>query len=127
MANPKKITLVIVALVAATLLASCGDAIGDRYVGFAQCLTEKGVTMYGAYWCPHCANQKKMFGKAGFEKINYVECDARGYNAKPELCTPEKVKGYPTWEFPNDEIIGSVLPLSVLAEKSGCALPADEA
>ena len=28
----------------------------------AQCLTAKGVKMYGAYWCSHCQNQKKAFG-----------------------------------------------------------------
>ena len=29
--------------------------------GFAQCLTAKGAQMYGAWWCPHCADQKELF------------------------------------------------------------------
>ena len=29
---------------------------------FAQCLTSKGMKMYGAWWCPHCAEQKESFG-----------------------------------------------------------------
>ena len=29
---------------------------------FAQCLSEKAVTMYGADWCPHCQNEKNAFG-----------------------------------------------------------------
>ena len=30
----------------------------------AECLSEHGVIMYGAFWCPHCAAQKKVFGDA---------------------------------------------------------------
>jgi len=33
------------------------------YDEFAQCLTDKGVKMYGAYWCPHCQAQKALFEK----------------------------------------------------------------
>ena len=32
--------------------------------GFAQCLKDKGAIFYGAFWCPHCQNQKKMFGRS---------------------------------------------------------------
>lgn len=39
----------------------------------AQCLTEKGMKMYGASWCPHCKAQKELFG-AAFAKVDYVEC-----------------------------------------------------
>ncbi len=31
---------------------------------FAKCLSEKGVTMYGAAWCSHCQNTKKTFGQS---------------------------------------------------------------
>jgi hypothetical protein len=34
-----------------------------RYDGFAKCLASKQAKMYGLYWCPHCAEQKEMFGK----------------------------------------------------------------
>ncbi|HEY9888334.1 MAG TPA: hypothetical protein V6D02_08030, partial [Candidatus Obscuribacterales bacterium] len=30
----------------------------------AQHLTAQGATMYGAFWCPHCADQKELFGEA---------------------------------------------------------------
>lgn len=107
------------------LLAACSDSIGDRYVGFAQCLTDKGVKLYGAYWCPHCADQKKLFGKKGFEKIAYIECDPRAKDANPELCKQKKIKGYPTWELPDGTLIPGLTQLSELAEKTQCALPAD--
>jgi hypothetical protein len=31
---------------------------------FAQCLEGKQVKMYAAYWCPHCFDQKEMFGSS---------------------------------------------------------------
>ncbi len=35
-----------------------------RYDGFAKCMASKQVKMYGAYWCPHCVEQKEIFGKS---------------------------------------------------------------
>src|ERR1041385_8352379 len=44
---------------------------------FAQCVSAKGARMYGAWWCPHCADQKELFGFA-FQYVNYVECSPPG-------------------------------------------------
>ena len=41
----------------------------------ASCLTTNGATFYGTEWCPHCKDQKKLFGEA-LAKVNYVDCDA---------------------------------------------------
>jgi thiol-disulfide isomerase/thioredoxin len=35
-----------------------------KYDALASCLKEKGAVFYGAFWCPHCQNQKAMFGKS---------------------------------------------------------------
>lgn len=115
----------IIALVlgAAILLSACGDALGDKYVGFAKCLKDKGVVMYGAYWCPHCANQKKRFGGAGYAALNYVECDPRGVKGNPQLCLEKGIKGYPTWDFPDGTREEGEMELAELAEKSQCELP----
>lgn len=106
-------------------LTACGDELGDRYISFAQCLNEKGAVMYGAYWCPHCATQKKLFGKQAFEKINYVECDPRGENGNPKLCLEKKIDGYPTWDFVDGSRAEGVIELSELAAKTGCSLPVE--
>ncbi len=58
---------------------------------FAQCLATKKVTMYGAYWCSHCQNQKALFGDA-FKYVPYVEC-----TENEKLCTSKGVQGFPTW------------------------------
>lgn len=76
------------------------DASAAKYDSFAKCLTEKGVKMYGAYWCGHCANQKKAFGES-FKYVNYIECaDENNRNIQLEVCVKAGIEGYPTWEFP---------------------------
>jgi hypothetical protein len=90
--------------------------------GFAQCLTEKGTKMYGAWWCPHCADQKEMFGFA-FQYVNYTECSPEGQRTMNETCTKAGIKGYPTWQFADGSRVQGPQPLSVLSEKTGCKLP----
>jgi len=62
---------------------------------FAKCLTSKGLTMYGAVWCPHCKDQKALFGDS-FKYVNYVECPDN-----TELCLAKGIQGYPTWIVEN--------------------------
>jgi glutaredoxin len=83
----------------------------------ANHLDETGATMYGAYWCPHCADQKEMFGSA-IDQVPYVECAADGENAQPQLCQEKGIQGYPTWEI-NGEFYPGTQPLDKLAELSG--------
>lgn len=72
----------------------------------AKFMTEKGMVMYGAYWCPHCQEQKKEFGDA-LQYIDYVECDAQGPNANPDECTAQGIKGYPTWIYQGQQYSGA--------------------
>lgn len=83
-------------------------------IQLAKCLTSKKVTMYGAYWCPHCQKQKKEFGDA-FKYVTYVECTK---NVK--LCTAKKIDGYPTWIFANGQRIKGEASFEDLAAKSSC-------
>ena len=55
------IAVLIVVVIGVVVLLPKGST---KYDGVAQCLTEKGVKFYGAFWCPHCQNQKKMFGRS---------------------------------------------------------------
>jgi len=80
----------------------------------AQCLTDRGVKIYGADWCAACRKQKELFGSA-FKKINYVQCDKT-----PRFCTSEKIERFPTWVFGDGSRIEGVLPLEKLAEMSNC-------
>lgn len=83
----------------------------------AKYMTEKGMAMYGAYWCPHCQDQKKLFGDS-FKYVDYVECDAQGPNANPDECTAKGVEGYPTWIYQGQKYSG-YQSLSALAKIVG--------
>jgi hypothetical protein len=85
--------------------------------GFAQCLASKDVTMYGAEWCPHCKNQKKLFG-AAFQYVPYVECPEN-----TNLCIAKGINGYPTWIFPDGQKLEGEQSLEKLSELSSCPLP----
>jgi glutaredoxin len=73
------------------IVAGCSGSNTGAPDSFAQCLTQKEVIMYGTDWCPHCKDQKALFGDS-FKHINYVDCDARR-----EECIDAGVKGFPTW------------------------------
>ncbi len=91
----------------------------SSYDGFAQCATENGAKMYGAYWCSHCQDQKKMFG-ASMKYIDYIEC-----TQEQEECDRANVKGYPTWRFADGSIHEGEISFEKLAEKTGCKLEKD--
>jgi len=92
----------------------------SQYDNFAKCLTQNGATLYGAYWCPHCVNQKNLFGSS-LKYINYVECDSQGENAKPELCKQNNIAGYPTWIINGTHYEGEQ-SLQQLSSLIGCPL-----
>ena len=84
-------------------------------IKLAEHLTQKGAVMYNAYWCPHCHDQKEMFGKVAAEKLNLVECAKDGFNNKRELCEAKGITGFPSWEI-NGSIDSGVKSLKELAE-----------
>lgn len=84
---------------------------------FAKCLTEKGAIMYGAYWCPHCQSQKKLFGEA-FKYVKYVEC-----TQEVKLCEEKRIKSYPTWDFADGSKVEGEMSFQKLTEKTACEAP----
>ena len=88
---------------------------------FAKCLAAKQVTLYGLYWCGHCADQKKMFGPS-FQYVPYVECGIEGSRSEQQVCIEAGVKNFPTWKLPDGSLNEGVKSLKYLSEKSGCNL-----
>jgi hypothetical protein len=91
-----------------------------KYDSFAQCLSDKGVKMYGAFWCPHCKDQKEMFGSS-WKYVDYVECSTPDGSAQLQVCTDAGIKGYPTWDIGGTKKDG-VLTLGELSQETGCPL-----
>ncbi|MDP2789453.1 MAG: hypothetical protein Q8O46_05470 [bacterium] len=95
-----------------------------KYDVFAQCLKDKGAVFYGAFWCPHCQAQKKLFGSS-VKLLPYVECSTLDGKAQLPACTEKGVNSYPTWEFADGSRLTGEIPLAQLAEKTSCELPGD--
>lgn len=95
-----------------------------KYDGFARCLSDRGLKMYGTYWCPHCSEQKAKFG-ASFEFAPYIECGVKGdTRAEQQVCKDAGIKHFPTWQFPpTGERVERVFELEELSSRTGCALP----
>jgi len=89
---------------------------------FSKCLTAKGATLFGAYWCPHCQSQKKAFGES-VQYINYIECADEVTKTQTTVCQSAGIKGYPTWKFADDSEIVGQASFEDLSAKTGCLMP----
>ena len=121
----RKRALYALLIVAAFALAYyLGNRSQHKYDGFARCLGDRGVKMYGAWWCPHCVEQKEKFG-ASFEYAPYVECGVKGdLKGKNPVCDQDGIKHFPTWQFPpTGERVERIFSLEELSDRTGCSLP----
>ena len=84
----------------------------------AEHLTSSGAVMYSACWCPHCHEQKELFGKQAAAQLKVVECAPDGANNQADLCRSKGLQGFPSWEI-NGSIDSGVKGLDTLAELSG--------
>lgn len=89
---------------------------------FATCLKDREVTFYGAFWCPHCQDQKALFGKAD-ELLPYVECSTPDGKDQTKICKDKEITTYPTWVFADGTIETGEHTLAELSGKTGCGLP----
>ena len=93
-------------------------------IALAEHLTASGAVMYSAYWCPHCHEQKEMFGKEAAKNLKVVECAPTGQNNEAKLCQSKGIEGFPSWEI-NGELDSGVKQLPDLARLSGYQGPKD--
>lgn len=112
--------LVVIGLVGFVIFKQTAT-IDPKMDAFAQCLSDHGVKMYGAWWCPHCKEQKALFGNA-FSKIPYIECSQPGSNTMNQTCKDAKIEGYPTWEFKDGTRVSGQQTLLNLGKKAECTL-----
>jgi hypothetical protein len=92
---------------------------GKAEIALAKHLAKKGVKIYGAYWCPHCYEQKQLFGKQAWAIVPHIECaeDARD-NPQPKVCTKAGIKGFPTWKI-RGKLDAGVKQLAQLGKLTG--------
>ncbi|YAF94230.1 MAG: vitamin K epoxide reductase family protein [Nodularia sp. CChRGM 3473] len=94
---------------------------GEAEIELARHLVKIGAKEYVAYWCPHCHEQKLLFGKEAYQIIKengvMVECAADSPQGQPELCKAAKIEGFPTWII-NGQTYSGVQNLDELAKVS---------
>jgi len=93
--------------------------------GLADHLARTDAKFYGASWCPHCNDQKALFGTS-VKHLPYVECSPGGPSApQAKECKEKNIQSYPTW-FINGQRLTGVLSLDELARQSKYNAPGQE-
>jgi hypothetical protein len=113
--------VIMLALIIAMRMVSSAGTTSAKYVGFSQCLADKGAKLYGAFWCPHCQKQKKQFG-AGAEYLPYVECSTADGKGTTQVCIDNNATKWPEWVFADGTRLQGRQSMSALATKTGCSL-----
>ena len=113
-------------IVAVVIVAGIGGYVWYQnqpgpYDAFARCIADSGAKFYGAFWCPHCQDQKKMFGQSA-RLLPYVECSTPNGQGTTIVCTQKNVTQYPTWEFANGERQVGTMTFDELATKTNCSV-----
>lgn len=92
---------------------------------FATCIKDSGTKFYGAFWCPHCRNQKALFGSS-VKLLPYIECSNPDGQSQNQLCNSVGIQSYPTWVFPTATSTATTtgeISLEDLAKRTQCSLP----
>ena len=97
-----------------------GEDVADL-AAFAKALADSGTSFFGAFWCPHCLEQKNLF-QDGAKFLPYVEV-TNPDRTPNSIATSEGITQYPTWEFPDGSRLTGVQTLQTLSQRSGVAIP----
>lgn len=119
-------TLILIILAGGIALAIQAANRPGKYDEFATCVKDSGAKFYGAFWCPHCAAQKKAF-EGSQKKLPYIECSTPDAKGQVQACNDAGIQSYPTWEFADGRRIEGEMSLEDIAAKTMCTLPGAEA
>jgi uncharacterized membrane protein len=91
---------------------------GEAEIALARHLKKIGAKEYIAWWCPHCHEQKLIFGKEAYSEIDHTDCvTADNPRIPKDVCIAAKIEGYPTWII-NGKSYSGVQNLEELAKVS---------
>lgn len=92
-----------------------------EYDALAQCIADSGAKFYGAFWCPHCQDQHKLFGNSD-RLLPYVECSTPDGQSQTQVCEDAGITSYPTWVLADGTELGGVQQIETLADATGCSI-----
>ena len=95
----------------------------DPYLkGLASHLKATDAKFFGASWCPHCQQQKALFGAAA-KYLPYIECSPHGAGTpQATTCLAHEIKRYPSWIIA-DKLYAKPLTVDHLSRISGYDAP----
>lgn len=92
---------------------------GAAEIALARHLKEIGAKEYIAWWCPHCHEQKLLFGYVAYQEVPHTDCaDADNPNEQKPECKKAGIQSYPTWKIKGKTYMGAQ-SLEELAKISG--------
>ncbi|MBU0470858.1 MAG: hypothetical protein KKA62_00085 [Nanoarchaeota archaeon] len=116
------IIVFVVVVIALVVALNLGEK-KNNYDLLAQCLSEKGATIYSSFRCGHCLQQKELLGDS-VRFIKEVECNPDGENSQIKLCEEKEITGTPTWVIEKNGIEikrhAGYMTIEELKEFSGC-------
>lgn len=106
-------------IIVMSMIAGGTSSVSNKLDSFAQCLTQKKLKFYGAFWCPHCQAQKAAFGGSA-EYLPYIEC-SNADRSQTQVCNDAKIESYPTWVYPTTVSYTSEIKPTVCSIQPGPA------
>ena len=91
-----------------------------EYDALARCIAANGAKFYGAFWCPHCHEQKNEFGDAA-RYLPYVECSTPDGSRELQACVDRGIEHYPTWIFSDGSRLEGVVSVEELLKRTNCS------
>lgn len=96
---------------------------GEAEIALARHLKQTGAKEYIAWWCPHCHEQKLLFGKEAYKELDHIDCaPIDNPNGVKDECRAAKIQSYPSWII-NGKIYAGVQNLEQLANISNYVGP----
>jgi len=122
----KSVRKTLTALVGSALLY-VGCSSEEEQKSLTDCLIEKNVHLYSAWWCVPCLEQEEELEDELGEEWDYfkenilVQCYDSGYKIFDQ-CKGKEIYAVPAWEIPggNPEWEYGVQDLETIAELAGC-------
>lgn len=85
---------------------------------FNDCLSENGMVIYGAEWCPHCSNLVDFLGGRDAVDNLYVDCEENSLRCNEEMIGG----GIPEIQV-NGEFYEGARDLESFAQETDCQVP----
>ncbi|MBA2115048.1 hypothetical protein HOV93_22200 [Planctomycetes bacterium FF15] len=94
------------------------------FKALAKAIADSGAIFFGADWCPHCTQQKALFGE-GYLNLPFVEVTNPNHTLN-QVGVDNNISQLPTWVFGDGTRVVGVLEIEELLSYTGVTIPQGE-